>query len=323
MNLNSHDITKNGHYDGLSHDIENSNWIFFGAPFDGTSSYRAGSRFAPEAIRQETVLCQETFSTYFETELEEISISDIGNLNFPFGNTEKSLNQISSLTSDILATNKYPFMVGGEHLVSLPVVSELYKKYPDLRIIHLDAHADMADDLFGEKLSHGTVMRRIWDFLGDKKIYQYGIRSASKEEFSFSREHNIMNPFNLDGIEQHIPELEKYPIYFTIDLDCFDPSQIPGTGTPETGGVFFNEFIQFLHKIKHLNFVGIDVTELAPRIDPTSMSTVFASKVQKISKTASFVGKGTPEPLIFLSISIPFHLGAPEVHFLAKSALFP
>lgn len=290
MNLNLHEITKSCHYDGLSHDIEHSDWIFFGAPFDGTSSYRAGSRFAPEAIRLETLLCQEQFSTYFETNLDEVSIADIGNLELPFGNTEKALNQISALTSEIIASSKFPFMVGGEHLVSLPVVSELYKKYPDLRVIHLDAHADMADELFGEKLSHGTVMRRIWDFLGDGKIYQFGIRSASKEEFNFSREHNIMNPFNLNGIEQHLSELEKYPVYLSIDLDCFDPSQIPGTGTPETGGVFFNEFIQFLNKIKHLNFVGIDVNELAPRIDPTGMSTIFASKLIR-ETICSCIGK--------------------------------
>jgi agmatinase len=272
-------LSKTAHYDGMKKDPADSKWIFFGAPFDGTSSYRAGSRFAPNAIRQETVLCQETYSCYFEKDLLDTSISDIGDLELPFGDTEKALRYIAQLGEEILSHDKKPFMVGGEHLVSFPTIHSVYKKYPDLRIIHLDAHADMADELFDVKWSHGTVMRRVWEIIGDKRLYQFGIRSASKEEFEFSKKHNYLQAFNLDGIEKHLDELRKYPIYLTIDLDCFDPSQIPGTGTPETGGVWFMDFIHFLKQISGLNFVGIDVNELAPRIDPTDMSTVFATKV--------------------------------------------
>ena len=272
-------LSKSAHYDGMQNAPENSDWIFFGAPFDGTSSYRTGSRFAPNAIRQETVLCQETFSTYFEKDLNELNISDIGDIDLPFGETQRALQLIEKLSDQIIKNNKKTIMLGGEHLVSYPVIKKVFQKYPDLRIIHLDAHADMADELFDSKWSHGTVMRRVWDLIGDKRIYQFGIRSASKEEFEFSKIHNYLNPYNLNNIKAYLSELDKYPLYLSIDLDCFDPSQIPGTGTPETGGVWFSDFIGFLKDISSFNFVGIDITELAPRIDPSGMSTVFASKV--------------------------------------------
>lgn len=276
--LNSLPLVKGQHYDGLR-EGKKEPWLFFGAPYDGTSSYRAGSRFAPEAIRTETVLCQETYSPYFEIDISSKPIADIGNLDLPFGNRDAALERIRACADVIYANNQKPFMIGGEHLVSLPAVAAAAEKYPDLRIIHLDAHADMADELFGEKLSHGTVMRRIYEQLGDGRIYQFGIRSGSKEELDFAKAHNHVTMFELSGYEQFLAEWKKYPIYLTIDLDCFDPSQIPGTGTPETGGVFFREFIPFLQAISDLNFVGIDVNELAPRLDPTNMSTVFACKI--------------------------------------------
>ena len=272
-------LNKSAHYHGLKTFTGEETWVFFGAPFDGTSSYRAGSRFAPDAIRQETHLCQEEYSPYFNKELSEVSIADVGNIELPFGNTKEALKQIYTFSKEVISQNKSPFMVGGEHLVSLPVIKSTFEKYPDLHVIHLDAHADMIDELFGESYSHGTVMRRVWDFLGDGRIFQFGIRSGSKDELQFAKKHAVLNPFSLDGIDQHLDKLQDVPIYLTIDLDCFDPSQIPGTGTPETGGIFFKEFISFLRKISHLNFVGIDVNELAPRIDPTGMSTVFAGKV--------------------------------------------
>lgn len=278
MPLSSLPLDKAQHYDGLGTNNEDK-WLFFGAPYDGTSSYRAGSRFAPEAIRLETVLCQETYSPYFDLDISEKPISDVGNLDLPYGNRAKALEIIGDCTETIYAANQFPFMIGGEHLISLPAVAAAAKKYPDLRIIHLDAHADMADELFGETLSHGTVMRRIHDIIGDGKIYQFGIRSGNQAEITFTKKHNIVNMFNLENYEQHVAEWEKYPIYLTIDLDCFDPSQLPGTGTPETGGVFFKDFIPFLKTIGHLNFIGIDVNELAPRLDPSNMSTVFACKV--------------------------------------------
>lgn len=273
------ELIKRAHYDGMKTEFSESKWIYFGAPFDGTSSYRAGSRFGPEEIRQETLLCQETYSSFFDFDIADSSISDVGNLDLPFGNVLQALSSIKQYTDYIIEHNKHPFMVGGEHLVTLPVIQSLINKYPDLKIIHLDAHADMADDVFGERLSHGTVMRRIFDIIGPERIFQFGIRSGSKIEIDFAKKHNYCNLFDLNIPDDWILKLENSPIYFTVDLDCFDPSQIPGTGTPETGGVFFREFIPFLNKISHLNFVGMDVNELAPRIDPTSMSTVFAAKI--------------------------------------------
>ena len=272
------ELKKTAHYDGLKTNPIDCDWVLFGAPFDATSSYRKGSRLAPNAIREETIKCQETYSLFFDCDIETKSVADIGDLELN-NSVGSSLSKIEFLTSNIYTREKKAIMIGGEHLVTLPMFKSVFEKYPELRIIHLDAHADMIDVLFDRKLSHGTVMRRIWEILGDQRIYQFGIRSGSKEELDFAKSHCIVTPFNLDGIESFIPDLANFPIYLTVDLDCFDPSQIPGTGTPETGGVFFKEYLSFLRKIKNLNIVAIDINECAPNLDVSGMSTIFAAKV--------------------------------------------
>ena len=179
----------------------------------------------------------------------------------------------------ILQDEKIPFMIGGEHLVSYSSIKAVYEKYPELRVIHLDAHADLREEYMEEKFSHATVLRRVWDFLGDKKIYQFGIRSGTKEEFEFAKEHTYINMFDLTKIDKYIEELKKFPIYITVDLDVFDPSFFPGTGTPEPGGIDIKEFINFLKKIMGLNIIGADVVELSPHYDHSGISSALAVKV--------------------------------------------
>ncbi|MBN2260551.1 MAG: agmatinase [Clostridiales bacterium] len=259
-------------------DYEDSEIVIFGAPFDGTVSFRPGTRFAPPVMRQESYGI-ETYSPYLDRDMEDYSYSDIGDLDLPFGNKERVLEMIYSQTKEILEDNKKPFMFGGEHLVTYSPVKAVFEKYPDLRVIHLDAHADLRADYMDEKFSHATVLRRIWDFLGDHRIFQFGIRSGTKEEFEFAKNHTHMNRYSLRQIDQYIEELLKYPIYLTIDLDVFDPSVFPGTGTPEPGGVNFKEFIEFSQKLKGLNIVGADVVELSPHYDHSGISSAVAVKV--------------------------------------------
>jgi agmatinase len=260
------------------HEYEESDIILFGAPFDGTTSYRPGTRFASAAIRNESYGI-ETYSPYLDEDLLDRRIFDAGDLEFGFGNTERVLTAIEDMTRQVLEDKKKPLMIGGEHLVTLGSMRAVAEKYPDLHIIHFDAHADLRDDYLGEKLSHASVMRRCWELVGDGKIYQFGIRSGDREEFLWAKEHVSTQKFNLDNLDVAIKALEGKPVYLTIDLDVLDPSVFPGTGTPEAGGVNFTQLTEALNKVFQLNVVAMDMNELSPVYDQSGASTALACKL--------------------------------------------
>jgi agmatinase len=246
---------------------------------DATTSFRPGTRLAGNAIRVDSIGV-EWYSPYQELSLKDFKTTDIGDLDLPIGDVEKSLKIIRETTAQIIKDNKKPMMIGGEHLVSLPVVEALAKKYPDLHIVHFDAHTDLRDEFFGRKLSHATVMRRIFDIVGKKKIFQFGIRSGDSSEFKWAEAGNItMRKFDLVGVEDVVAKIKSKPVYITIDIDVLDPAAVPGTGTPEPGGVTYRELIEAIMKLRKLNnIVGADIVELAPNYDPSGASTAAAAK---------------------------------------------
>ena len=257
--------------------FDDADIVLFGAPFDGPTSFRPGTRFGPKAIRSESFGI-ETYSPYQDKDLEDYKIFDGGDLDLCFGNTEEVLKDIELNVSEIIDNNKIPGMIGGEHLVTLGAIRALSKKYDNLHVIHFDAHTDLREDNLGVKLSHATVMRRVWDILGDYKIYQYGIRSGERKEFNWAKEHTKLTKFNFEGIEEAIKTLGNVPVYFSLDLDILDPSCFCGTGTPEAGGVSFNELLSNIIKIGDLNIVGFDMVELSPHYDNSGASTALACK---------------------------------------------
>ena len=259
-------------------EYDDSHMVIFGAPFDSTTSYRPGTRFGSKAIRNESFGI-ETYSPYQDKDLEDISVFDGGDLELVFGNPIKALDQIEEFTAQILNDGKVPFMIGGEHLVTLGAVRAVSKKYQDLHIIHFDAHADLREDYLGEKLSHATVMRRCWELIGDDRIYQFGIRSGDRSEFTWAREHVFTNKFNLNGLDEVIKKLGDKPVYLTIDLDVLDPSQFCGTGTPEAGGVDFMTLLNAVVSLSGLNIVALDMNELSPQYDLSGASTALACKL--------------------------------------------
>lgn len=253
--------------------------VLYGVPFDGTTSYRPGTRFGPAAVRAES-FGLETYSPYQQKDLTDYAIFDSGDLELPFGNPERVLATIEARASKILADGKVPFMIGGEHLVTLGAVRAAVKKYPDLHIIHFDAHTDLRDDYLGEKLSHATVLRRCHDLVGDDKIYHFGIRSGDRPEFEWADAgHTTLQKFNFNGLANALQAIGEKPLYFTVDLDVLDPSEFPGTGTPEAGGVTFLELLNALMAVSQANVVACDVNELAPIYDPSGRSTALAGKV--------------------------------------------
>ncbi|MEJ8552792.1 agmatinase [Tepidibacter sp. Z1-5] len=273
---------------GFDNEYEESELVLFGSPFDGTTSFRPGTRFAPNIMRNESYGL-ETYSPYLDKDLEDVKAFDAGDLEFPFGNTQKVLDEIYDFTSKILKDGKTPVMIGGEHLVSLGSIKAVYEKYNDIYLIHFDAHTDLRDDYLGEPLSHASVIKRCWDFIGDDKIYQFGIRSGEKTEFDWAKKHTNLTKFSCEGLKEAVERIGNNPVYITIDLDILDPSVFSGTGTPEPGGITFNEMMEAIKTMKSLNIVGADIVELAPQYDTSGVSNAVACKV--LREMALIIGK--------------------------------
>ena len=252
--------------------------VIFGAPYDSTTSFRPGTRFGPAAIRSESFGI-ETYSPLQDRDLEDFPFFDSGDLELPFGAPDRALEMIETRAEKILEAGKIPFLLGGEHLVTLGAVRAVAKRHPDLHIIHFDAHADLREDYLGVRLSHACVMRRCHELLGDGRIFQFGIRSGTREEFAFMRDgHVVTEPFSDATLPQVVESIPPdAPVYLTIDMDVLDPSAFPGTGTPEAGGFTYRQLVADVVRIcGQLNVVGIDNVELAPTLDPTGRSTALA-----------------------------------------------
>ena len=262
--------------------------VIFGAPYDSTTSFRPGTRFGPNAMRMESFGI-ETYSMLLDKDIiDDTAVFDSGDIELPFGDQERSLAMIEERAAEILAADKIPFLLGGEHLVTLGAVRAAAKKYPDLHILHFDAHADLREDYLGNRLSHACVLRRCHDILGDGRIFQFGIRSGTREERQFMRDgHVTTEPFSDSTLDSVVDRLSRQPpttncqlpIYLTIDMDVLDPSEFPGTGTQEAGGFGYRQLVEDVRKIcSKLNIVAIDNVELNPGLDPTGRSTALACK---------------------------------------------
>lgn len=264
---------------GCDNEYAESNIVLFGAPFDSTTSYRPGTRFASRTMRAESYGL-ETFSPYLDLDLEDAQVFDGGDLELPFGSVENALKDIEDFTEKILDDKKIPLMIGGEHLVTLGSVRAVVKKYPDLHIVHFDAHADLREDYLGATLSHATVLHRVWDLVGDNKIFQFGIRSGERAEFEWGKQHVTTQRFNFTGLEETVEKLKGKPVYFTVDLDVLDAAVFPGTGTPEAGGVSFDELRRAMKVVAdNCQIVGCDMVELSPPYDQSGISTATALKL--------------------------------------------
>ena len=264
---------------GCDAGYEEADTVIFGAPYDSTTSYRPGTRFGSRAIRQES-FGMETYSPYQYKDLCDRAVMDSGALEVAFGAPDDALAQIEQRAAGILADGKRPFLLGGEHLVTLGAMRAAVKAYPDLHIVHFDAHADLRADYLGTELSHACVLRRCWELTGDGRIFQFGIRSGDREEFSWGRSHVTTRLFDFAGLEQVLDTLRGKPVYFTLDLDVLDPSVFPGTGTPEPGGVSFDELRRAATMVcSRAKVVACDVNELSPHYDPSGISVMAACKI--------------------------------------------
>jgi len=250
-----------------------------GVPLDCTTSFRPGTRFGPHSIRFYSDAL-ESYSPVLQRDLEEFCIGDLGDLELPPGGLEASLGLVEECVSRLYShVDSRVVVIGGEHLLTLPVVTSLVKHWPDLRVIQLDAHFDLRSDYLGEKLSHATVMRHLVGLLEPGALFQVGIRSGTREEFEMGASLQPGAPFDLNEIEKVVEMVGDHPCYLTLDLDVVDPAFLPGTGVPEPGGITSSELLQTIYTLSPLRIVGCDVVELSPPYDPAGASALLAAKV--------------------------------------------
>lgn len=255
--------------------------VVIGCGYDGTTSFRPGTRRGPDAIRAVSVVGIETYSPRQGADLEDIHFADLGNVEVPYGAPEPAAEALKSATEAILERSGIPVILGGEHSLTPGALAAVFAKYPDLLVIQFDAHADLRDEWNGNHSSHANAMRRTLDFLPADRLLQVGIRSGTRDEFMEMEKHKRLIAPTTEALKGAIVarSAESSPVYITFDLDCFDPSLLPGTGTPEPGGIFWHQFEELCQICKSLNIVGIDIVELAPNLDQSEVSAVVAAKL--------------------------------------------
>jgi agmatinase len=252
--------------------------VILGCPYDGSASFRPGARFGPSAIRKASWGI-ETFSPYFQRDLTRYAIHDMGDLELPLGEKKTSLSLIRKALGQILSKKKFPILLGGDHLITLPIVEELSLRHPNLHLVHMDAHTDLREDYLGEAFSHSTVMRKVVDHLGEGRLFQIGIRSGTEDEFKLARKWKSIVPNDPRSLKALGKRLKNLPVYITLDLDVMDPGLLPGVGTPEPGGLTFQGLLFIFKTLQCLRVVGFDLVELTPDYDPTGISSITASVI--------------------------------------------
>lgn len=251
--------------------------------FDGTTSFRPGARFAPGAIR-EASYGLEDFSPYLEKDTQDYHIITMGDLPIYPSKWHLTNDFFAEMVKDLdLKKDNIKFLtMGGEHSISYGPIVKYLESYPEMVILHLDAHTDLRDGYLGEKFSHASIIRRVLDhFTPANRLIQYGIRSGPRTEFQWMKDNQTLATSLKECCEWLEEIADNRPIYLTLDFDFFDPAFFPGTGTPEAGGEDFHGFMRILKILNRKNFVGADVVELAPMLDPTNNSACFAAKVTR------------------------------------------
>lgn len=272
-------LVNQGRFLQAKENYDKSRAVVIGVPMDFTVSFRPGTRMAPRKIR-EVSYGLEDFSPYLQDTLQNKSFYDAGDLDLPYGNVAKSLEIIEQAAKIILNDGKIPVFIGGEHLITYPIVRQVAEKYPELKVLQFDAHADLRDTFFDEKLSHATVMRRVCECIKEKHLYQYGIRSGVKEEFEYAKGHTNLNLIDVKGpFLKSLEQIKGYPVYITIDIDVVDPAFAPGTGTPEPGGCSSGEILEVVSHFRQLNVVGFDIVEVSPLSDFSERTSLLAAKI--------------------------------------------
>ena len=264
----------------------------FGVPYDGTTSFRPGTRFGPAAIR-EVSQGLESYCPQLDRDLDDIAFVDLGAVDIPFGAPQPVVDSVLNATQAVLAQGLKPLMLGGEHSISSGAVAAVAAEHPDLVLLQLDAHADLRETWLGARHSHACAMRRCLDVLPSGDLLQLSIRSGTRDEFQELRRSGRLIA-NAQTLETALSPWRGRPLYLTVDLDWFDPSVLPGTGTPEPGGYDWKDFADVVDVLKRHRLVAADIVELAPQLDSSGVSSVLAAKVCR--SLLLLLGSDQPDP---------------------------
>lgn len=264
---------------GSSDDYQASGTVILGAPMDQTVSFRPGARLGPRQVRSVSEVLEE-YSPRLDRDLADLRYVDLGDVALVPGMVEESLDRIAQSVRRVIQDGKLLVMLGGEHLVTLPAVRCAAEIYPELSVIHFDAHADMREGYMGMQLSHATVMRRVSEITGGDRVFQFGIRSGTREELAFARSAvNFYPGVDVDGVAGAAQKLKGKPVYITLDIDVLDPAYAPGTGTPEPGGCTPDQLFSALEALSGLDVVGFDLVEVCPPFDQSERTAILAAKL--------------------------------------------
>ena len=275
-------------YMGARRDPSGCQVGLFGVPYDGTTSFRPGTRFGPAAVR-DVSNGLESYCPQLQMDLEDLAYADLGAVDIPFGAPEPVVTAVHRATRQVLDLGLRPLMLGGEHSISSGAVGAVAEQHPDLVLLQLDAHADLRDSWLGAHHSHACAMRRCLEVLPSGQLLQLAIRSGTREEFQeLAQTQRLIHhrpdqdsTTLADSLRQALAPHQGKPLYLTVDLDWFDPAVMPGTGTPEPGGFLWPHFAALIEVLQEHQLVAADVVELAPQLDPTGISSVLASKVTR------------------------------------------
>ena len=252
--------------------------VLIGVPYEGTACFRKGTAQAPDAVR-EVSDGLESYSPLLDADLLDIKFTDVGNLTLLIDHPEGVTQLVRRACQDYLSKKSPPVFLGGEHSLTPGAVAGALEHHPDLCVLQLDAHADLRDEWTESRWSHACAMRRVLDLIPSDRLLQCGIRSGTREEFEELRSSQRLVPPVGEELAARLAAFEAHPLYLTIDLDVFDPAVLPGTGTPEPGGIDWATFESLLLAIPWSQVVACDVVELAPDLDPSGCSSVLAAKV--------------------------------------------
>ncbi len=249
-----------------------------GCPLDVTSTYRSGSDIAPNAIRMASDSI-ETYSPFLDMDLEDQPFSDLGDLDIAGQLLDSSLDLMEQAASIIHAKGGRLLALGGEHTITLPLVKALHASFPDLVLIHADAHSDLRDEYEGRAINHATVIKRISEIIGADRLIQLGIRSGTRAEFAWMHENGTLLSWDASTTKELSKRVAGRPVYFTLDLDVLDPSCLHATGNPEPGGWFYSDMERLFQALRKMRLIAADVVELNPQLDPSQVGTITASKI--------------------------------------------
>jgi len=263
--------------------LDEAKVVILPVPYDSTTEYKGGTREGPQAIIDASQYL-ELYDIELDRDISEIGIHTLPEVQPLMSGPDSMVERVQRVTADLLDKHKLPVMLGGEHTVTLGTVKALRERYPELSVLYLDAHGDLRDEYMGTKYSHACVMRRVW---GLCPIMPVGLRSISQEEHDFL-EHNGIEPlyaeaFNSPGSIQNVVSRLSPQVYISIDLDVLDPSIMSAVGTPEPGGLNWQQVLELLRAVaerKHI--VGFDLVELCPAEGPNSCAFLAAKLAYKL-----------------------------------------